>query len=632
MDQMEITCTNIDCRGPILAADRFCGNCGTPAPDVRRAPQPATAHVTVEPLSQEPLFSHEPPRRPGPLSNATRYLCAAAYLNDNFANQVIWQLLATRRAVAPSINFDVGPVLRHCLRARRNLLIRNIVLMVIVIAGLILWRPQTVALLIFALGLALLVPNAGRGRGRLLRTFGRALGTITAVALGIAFLAFLTVGSHASSFSVSRSLAQGAANFIGSASTFALLLIAVGATEFVYLRTTFRTLAEDLRRGAESPRALSEAAERRIAMVEGAQWGNITLHSGWFPFIGAGRQTKVHWSIAIRLRPSDPVRQRRGNLSLDDDRVPNDMRIPTGKYVKIDPVDLHQRIRMRLLGLNDPALPANERVAALTVSDRVVGSGLLGVGNPLLDASWKTPYSHASREAVEALIRHPQARLRYYQQVSVSDEGPAVISRGGKVSESVDQEVAVSAFVYAAVEGGMFYLQFVLTALPPIDSAYRIVGFRHDTSFVGTLMYSIKRLFGSIVSAPLGIYAAFRLWRTERAVEKEYASTAGSDFGTLVSVRQMATAPWFGSYIEELDVEKYNMMISRLLLETVQEYLDSKGVDTSAFESSAQTIVNNGDFNYVRGDNNKIDQFGGRDNKYDNRSANSPAPTQNNPH
>jgi hypothetical protein len=110
---MEITCTNIDCQGPILAADRFCGNCGTPAPDVRRAPQPATAHVTVEPLSQEPLFSHEPPRRPGPLSNATRYLCAAAYLNDNFANQVIWQLLATRRAVAPSINFDVGPVLRH---------------------------------------------------------------------------------------------------------------------------------------------------------------------------------------------------------------------------------------------------------------------------------------------------------------------------------------------------------------------------------------------------------------------------------------------------------------------------------------------------------------------------------------
>ena len=91
---------------------------------------------------------------------------------------------------------------------------------------------------------------------------------------------------------------------------------------------------------------------------------------------------------------------------------------PWDENVRIDPVDLHRRIRERLWALSDPALPANERIAALTVTDRVVGSGVMGVGNPLFDASSKTPYSHASQEAVEALIRHPQARLRYYQQVS----------------------------------------------------------------------------------------------------------------------------------------------------------------------------------------------------------------------
>ena len=145
--------------------------------------------------------------------------------------------------------------------------------------------------------------------------------------------------------------------------------------------------------------------------------------------------------------------------------------------IQIDPVDLHRHIRERLQGLNDPRLPENERVTGLTVSDRVVGSGLLSEENALFDKSLKTPYSHASREAVEALMRHPQARLRYYQQVSVSDEGPDVMSRGRRVIESVDQEVAVSAFVYAAVEGGMFYLQFVLTALPPIDQKYRLIAF-----------------------------------------------------------------------------------------------------------------------------------------------------------
>ena len=235
------------------------------------------------------------------------------------------------------------------------------------------------------------------------------------------------------------------------------------------------------------------------------------------------------------------------------------------------------------------------------MSDRVVGSGLLSEENALFDKSLKTPYSHASREAVEALMRHPQARLRYYQQVSVSDEGPDVMSRGRRVIESVDQEVAVSAFVYAAVEGGMFYLQFVLTALPPIDQKYRLIAFGIGTSILETAWYSISRLFASIASAPSGISGAFRLWRTERRVEREYLTADWGDFGTQISVRQLATAPWFGSYIEELDVEKYNMMFSRLLLETVTEYLGDKGVDTSAFESSAQTIVKSGDLNQLPG-------------------------------
>ena len=625
MDQTQMTCSNVECGGAVVIGDRFCGTCGTPVRDVRRpAPWPAAADETAGSLSEEPLFSHEPRLPSGPSSNATRYLCAAAYLNDAFANRVIQQLLATRRAVAPSINFDVGPVLRHCLRARRNIFIRDVVLLVIVLAGLIIRTLPTLAFLLLVLSLGGLLPNVGRRRGGLIGTLLFALGTVAGVALAVVLMILLALGSFVSSLVTGGSLVSGAASFIGSVLAFALLLAATWATEFVYLRTTFRVLAEDLRSGAESPRAVSGAAEQRIAMVEGAQWGNITLHSGWFPFIGAGRQSEKHWSIAIRLRRKNPLDQRLGKQSLDGEHAPIE------KYVQIDPVDLHRRIGERLRVLNDPTLPENERIAALTVSDRVVGSGLLSLGNPLLDTNLKTPYSHASREAIEALIRHPQARLRYYQQVSVSDEGPAVMSRGRKVIESVDQEVAVSAFVYAAVEGRMFYLQFVLTALPPIDAAYRVTGFRYGTSFIGTLMYSMKRLFRSIASAPAGIYAAFQLWRTERQVEKEYLSSTSGDFGTMISVRQMATAPWFSSYIEELDVEKYNMMVSRLLLETVQEYLDSKGVDTSAFENSAQTIINNGDFNYIGENNAPVRQFGGRNNTY-NEPTNSPARAQGKP-
>jgi len=158
-------------------------------------------------------------------------------------------------------------------------------------------------------------------------------------------------------------------------------------------------------------------------------------------------------------------------------------------------------------------------------------------------------------------------------------------------------------------------LQFVLTALPPIDQRYRVVGFRYGTSFGGTLGYSVKRVFGSIASAPSGIYAAFQLWRDERRAEREYLSSAGGDFGTQISVREMATAPWFGTYIEELDVEKYNKMFSRLLLDEVQEYLRAHGVDTSAFLNSAQNIIDNSNNSYIKGDHNKVEQVTGQETK-----------------
>src|ERR1700722_13915294 len=322
---MQMTCGNPECGGAILVGDRFCGLCGAPAPEaVRLVPWPDPAGGAPASPVDEPLFSHEPRREPGPRSSATRFLCAAAYLNRTFANRVIGELLATRRAVAPSINFDVGPVLRHCLRARRTILFRDLALLAIILIGLVIKTLTTLDFLLFALSLGVLLPGLRRRRGGPIGALMFAAGTAAGLALAVALLASLAFGSFASSLAVTGSLSSGAASFIGFVFTFALLIAATWATEFVYLHTTFRTLAEDLRGGSSAPRAVSGAAEARIAMVEGAQWGNVTLHTRWFPFIGAGVQTDMHWSIAIRLRQQDPVRQRFGRLPGDNGPVPED--------------------------------------------------------------------------------------------------------------------------------------------------------------------------------------------------------------------------------------------------------------------------------------------------------------------
>jgi hypothetical protein len=630
----EMTCPNEECGHAILIGDHFCEVCGTPVTEQPRAeaftgnaaPVGSTngsvssngragggTGISSPPLgggvigSQSttppeepagtPFFSHERPRPPGPLSSVTRLLCAAAYLDYGFANRVILNLLITRRAVAPSVNIDVGPVLRHCLRARRHILIRDVVLVLIMLTGLVIKTLPTVDVLLYTVALGGALPNVRRGHGGFWTHLFLLAVTVITGALAVVFTVTLALGSVVSSvFSTGISTVSAMTGLTSLVITFAVLFGALGTTEFVFLRTTARALTGESPLRTEPDRSLPPIAQHRMAVVEGAQWGNVTLHGGFFPFIGAGVQTEAHWSIATPLRPAADHQG-------------------WGGYVRIDPVDLQQFIGDRLRALNDPALPINERIAALTVSDRLVGTGWMPAGDPLLDEVHKTPYSHASHDAVEALIRHPQARLRYYQQVTVNDESQAVMSHGRKVIDGVDQQLSVSAFVYAAVEGRMLYLQFVLTALPPIDSKYLVGRITYASSVPGTLVFAFRRLFPSVMSAPPGICSAVRLWRKEQKLQKLSLMVQGSDYGARISVRELGTADDFSRYMQVLDVEKYNMIFSQTLLNSVTEYLTKNGIEISAFTGIAQNIINNinngtvyGDVNQQGGNNNSINK------------------------
>jgi hypothetical protein len=625
----QTTCAK--CGSSLDASDLFCGDCGTPAPgNGRQAGEPAASRqppapwpgipaqreeqaATGDTLVREdeswpsagdaggPFFEHEAPRPAGPLSNATRYLCAAAYLSRGFADLVIYHLVASRRAVAPSLNFDVGPVIRHCLRARRNLLIRDLLLMVVVLIALYLDPPPTLDFVFIAIVLAMVLHQAGGSRhgarGKLLFAGAITL-AIAVVVIVSAVLAFsaLDTAFHSGSSWLAALRQEAKVPVI-----FAILLAITGGIQFGFIRSTYRTLIEHLRLGAPPPRPSSSRAERRIAVVEGAQWGNVTLYDHDDPFIGAGfPQQGLDWSIAIKLESADPARQGLRPRATRDGEV------------AIDPVELHAKIRASLLRLKDPLLPVNERIAGLTVSDRLVGAGLQRWTSPVVDDRLRMPYSHASQEAVEALIRHPQAGLRYYQHVAVSDFGPEVTASGRTVLDPVDQGLAVSAFVYAAVEGRMFYLRFVMTALPPIAESFRQIDVWESPSAPGflrrTLLVTAATVFSAVVLSPAGIWRAFRLWLHERREENASVVPDGSvavELGAEVSVRELALSGKRVGHIGRMDVTKYQKIIQRMLLETVQDFLASHGVDTSAFAGSA-SVINNGIINTgsVSGDQN----------------------------
>ena len=300
------------------------------------------------------------------------------------------------------------------------------------------------------------------------------------------------------------------------------------------------------------------------------------------------REDERVWSIVIELNREGAPRTLFGSG-------------PQGR-ARIDPVELHDVLRRRLLQLNDDGLPQNERVTALTVDHYVVGEGQFRWDSPLIDPQKRIPYSQVSQEAIPALIRSPQAGLRYYQRVSVSDEGQVVLAAGRPVIGATDQEIIVSAFVYAAVEGHMFYLQFVPASLAPILDVYRAIDrlpkVTSSKFLAKVALDTASSAFRDLLHAPLGVLETWRQARQERRSFAEELTHADdyvhADVGANISVRELGARALPRTYIQRLDTNKYTQIIERLVIETVLDFLIAKGVDTAAYRATAQAIYNSG--------------------------------------
>jgi hypothetical protein len=535
------------------------------------------------------FFTHAASQPSGPLSNATRYLSAAAYLNPGFANTVIGELLASHRAVVPSLGIDLVPIIRHCLNARRSQILRDLLLTVFLLAGLLFATTSVIGILIIAFLFGLVLPAVNWERHSIGLKLVAGVMIAAVLAIFVIFVLLQPILDAASRSPSEFGLVAG----LGGKTGFALLVFLglVGTTLFGYSYSMFRTFSERLRPGAQAGHfyPADQQVEDRIVQVAGAQYGNMTIYGGQNPFIGTGVLEKS-WSIAIELDHA-PGSRKGGQWHLPKSRG----------YVPIDPTELHQAIRARLLKLRDDELPGNERISALTVHDHVVGDGHCRWDSPIVDAARTMPYSRANSEAIDALIRHPAAGLRYYQRVCVSDEGQAVWARQREVIGSTDQEVAVSAFIYVAVEGRMFYLEFVSTITPPILREYHLIDrlpkVTSSRFITKVLVHAAKTSFRDMVLGPFGLLGT--TWRiiAERRSFREEADAARdylfADAGAQVSVRDIGSAAAPRTFIQTLDATKYTKIIERLITDTVFDFLDGKGVDTSAYKASASAIINN---------------------------------------
>jgi len=570
-----------------------------PAPAPRPPTRPGPAVPPAEAVPAGRFFGHAAARPAGPMSNATRYLCAAAYLNPAFANKVLSELVGSHRAVVPSRGIDLVPIIRHCLQARKMQLARDVLLVILLLAGFILATLPTISVIFLAFVLGFLPGVEWERKSVGVRLLAGAGVIAAAVVVAVVWFLISFLSQASRTFSSFGLLATGASVIVTSLAF--VCLIAATLITYCYVRN--RTLSDRLSPGAPGADGSGfdrqpDRVEARIAEVDAAQQGNVTLFDGQNPFIGTGStpfsragERERAWSIAIELDRAKGGK----DAALWGEH---------GGYVPVDPVELQQCLRERLLKLNDPELPVNERISALIVDDHIVGEGQRRWDSPLIDPVRKIPYSQAGPETIDALIRHPQAGLRYYQRASVSDEGQAVWAGGRQVIDGADQEVTVSAFIYVAVEGRMFYLEFVPAVLSPVLRRYHVVDrlpkLTSGQFLLKVVLDAASSAFRDMLHAPAGVIGTLlRMLAEHRSFSEEIDAATDyvyADVGAHISVRELGAALLPRTYIQRLDAAKYTQIIERLVTETVLDFLVAKGVDTTAYRARAQMILNTGTF------------------------------------
>lgn len=511
--------------------------------------------------------------------DTTRHLCAAAYTDPGFTRRVVEDVLRDELgAVAPSPGVDLVPVVRHSLAARRLHRARD-------------HRLVAIYLLIAVFGPLWLVfgnlafkalAKASRAPRRVVRgrepvdTAAAArwlVGTIAGLLLaGVLFGLFLSALPLSGPWSwLAGSYALGIPP----------LLAVIGGGVWAYWvmaqeeLDVDKRLRESLRRENFSPEAGPEPGESwaiaGVQAVAEAQSGNVTVYSGFSPFVGQGvRQSQ--WSLSLPLLPERP------GTPLTD----------------FDTWDVVERLRARLReaavrhATAEPPVDGGPSLAALEVEDRVFVSGTQITGDRrLLPVLIKAPVARLSGPAVRDIALDPQGTPRHCLAAHLPLWGGAVVP---------------SQLLHIAVVGRTLHLhcdRHVLTPLRPdlrgVDLLPASLTHAHRA---GLLLSALRRSGGALFGAPRAVLGdAFREWGAPRRQrrEREAAKTDPAfDRGARLSIREHAMSAEYLDHFQRVDAERAFAALDRHALAAVRDFLDEHGVDTTDFRTQTQTILNHG--------------------------------------
>jgi hypothetical protein len=523
-------------------------------------------------------------------TEATRYLCAGAYLETGYRDAVLNEVLDQRlRAVAPSYGIDIVPVLRHCLRARRREIIRNAVLATVLV--LVVFLSPPVAVIVVAVSAVVygvrnvLAGLRALGRGKLGEGLGFilrgvivffAFSLLSAVPAAIAGLGLATLATK-SDISVTSLEAAGSGS-VG----FGLLLLCVGWAAIAVERiASHRTLLDELSPGRFDPGAAppeAPAHRDRIRFLERAQGGNVTFFARTAasrPYVGTG-YLRAPWHLTIPLVPAN----RSGNGAANT--LPAGSPAPGHRDgMTID--DLYTAMRVALAQLTHRDLPDGLRLRGLSLQERLFVPGLLAERSPLLEPDSRLPRHRIRHDEMRALAAAGRHRATQCLSARVT---------------SWEGELEVSIFLYFSIRGNMLYIEFAGTSLPSINERF------HDVDsyekLTGAVHFRLTReALGSLprllVMSPVRLYreGRDRLLNTSdlKSQAREIEGRLAFDYGARSSVRELGAVQEVDQYFHGLDAQHYIDVVERRVVTVVGEVLGRFGYSAAEFLGRAATII-----------------------------------------
>lgn len=337
-----------------------------------------------------------------------------------------------------------------------------------------------------------------------------------------------------------------------------LIWVVVGLEIYV---ARYLVLAQTLQRRSfrseKAPAPRDATTERRLAQLGRADDGNVTVYSGFSPFVGGGL-ARDGWSFAVDVsRPKDEGSR------------------PTAFSI----TELHGHVRRALDGID---------LDGLEVQDRLFVNGQdIRDDSRFLPSPTARPVTAVPDDVVRECLEHPDNLVRHYLWVRMSGwRGELVLNlylRLALVSQHLFVEASYALLVPLQEEC------YEVDRLSPEPSPSQLV------RLVGRALRTCPQQ--ALIAYPNLAHAVLRpisLMRRSSADRRAIASDLAFDYGATTTVRQAAAGTLYRRYFQRLDVDMYNKIAEKRVFSAITDFLDEHGIDTGELVQRQTMILNNG--------------------------------------